>query len=474
MGRTGPRVEIFSLRLVIGGEARLLSGVRFLCLLLALPLTVSAATSRGFNRLLDAVVRIDVREVSFETGVKRFTGGIGSGVILNDDGYILTNAHVASPRAVDLSITLANLERVKATLVGWDHWTDLALLRLDLTDLKRRGLKFSHADLGDSDKMQPGDPVFAVGTPYGLTRTVTRGIISNNRRSFEEGLGSINGYETGLFNTWLQTDAAINPGNSGGPLITENGLVVGINSRSSSGSAESLGFAIPINVAKRVVASLARSGGDGNMGSVTRSYLGLVFGPLQDLEKFYSLKQNTGVLVNSVDPGSPAAKAGLKPSDILLTIDGVAVDGRFPEQLPPILDLIANKTVGATVKLAVKRGDQASEYALVTEKLESRQGEAWAFEKWGLAVRKVSRAYARENQLTDVMGLLVTGVQNGFPAAVAGLGRNDIIIKINNETITTLDQAKKLYDALADKTDSVLIESQFNHQVSLRVLKPKP
>ncbi len=136
--------------------------------------------------------------------------------------------------------------------------------------------------------------------------------------------------------------------------------------------------------------------------------------------------------------------------------------------------MIANKTVGATVKLAVKRGDQASEYALVTEKLESRQGEAWAFEKWGLAVRKVSRAYARENQLTDVMGLLVTGVQNGFPAAVAGLGRNDIIIKINNETITTLDQAKKLYDALADKTDSVLIESQFNHQVSLRVLKPKP
>jgi serine protease Do len=453
---------------------RFLSAVRLLCLLLALPLVATAANSRGFNRLLDAVVRIDVREVSFETGVKRFTGGIGSGVILNDDGYILTNAHVASPRAVDLSITLANLERIKASLVGWDHWTDLALLKLDLTDLKRRGLKFSHADLGDSDKMQPGEPVLAVGTPYGLTRTVTRGIISNNRRSFEDGLGSINGYETGLFNTWLQTDAAINPGNSGGPLVTEDGQVIGINSRSSSGSAESLGFAIPINVAKRVVAALARSGGEGGMGAVTRSYLGLVFGPLQDLEKFYSLKQNTGVLINNVELGSPAAKAGLRAGDILLKLDGVAVDGRFPEQLPPILDLIASKTVGATVKLSVKRGDQTSDYALVTEKLESRQGEAWAFEKWGLAVRKVSRAYARENQLPDAGGLLVTGVQNGFPAAVAGLGRNDVITKINSEVITTLEQAKKLYEELADKPDSVPFESQQNHQVSLRILKPKP
>jgi serine protease Do len=417
------------------------------------------------------VVRIDVREVSFETGVKRYTGGIGSGVVLNGDGFILTNAHVASPRAENINITLANLERVNARLVGWDHWTDLALLQLDLTDLKRRGLKFSHADLGDSEKMQPGDPVYAVGTPYGLTRTVTRGIISNNRRSIE-GLSSINGYETGLFNTWLQTDAAINPGNSGGPLVTEDGRVVGINSRGNDG-AESLGFAIPINVAKRVVAELARSGANGGTGAVTRSYLGLGFGPLQGLEEFYSLKQNTGVLINNVDPGSPAAKAGLKPGDILLTLDGTAVDGRFPEQLPPILDMIASKPVGATVKIAVRRSGLTNEQALVTEKLESRQGEAWAFEKWGLAVRKVSRAYARENQLEDANGLLVTGVQNGFPAAVSGLGRNDVITRINNEPITSLEAAKRLYEALAEKAEPVLIESRFNRQVSNRVLRPK-
>ncbi len=441
--------------------------MRYLCFLfLALPLSASDAVSRGFTRLQDAVVRIDVRDVSFDSGVKRFTGGIGSGVILNDDGLILTNAHVASPRSVDISITLASLERVNAKLVGWDHWTDLALLRLDFGEVKRRGLKFTHADLGDSDRLSPGETVYAVGTPYGLTRTVTRGIISNNRQYLED-LSAIDGYETGSFNTWLQTDAAINPGNSGGPLVTEDGKVIGINARGLNG-ASSLAFAIPINVAKRVVAGLARDG------SITRSYLGLVFGPLQDLEKFYSLKQNTGVLINSVDRGSPAAKAGLLPGDILLALDGAAVDGRFPEQLPPIHDLIASKAVGATVKLAVKRGDQTTAYTLVTEKLESHQSEKWVFESWGLTVSNVSRAYAREHQLADANGLLVIGVQNGLPAAVAGLGRNDIITKINNQPVASLDLAKKLYDGFVEKPAPVLVEGEQDHQLFSHVLKPKP
>jgi len=152
--------------------------------------------SRGFNQLLDAVVRIDVREVAYESGARRIASSIGSGVILSADGLVLTNAHVASPRAVELNITLANLERVGATLVGWDHWTDLALLRIDVADAKRRGLKFATAEFGDSDKLYPGQTVFAVGTPHGLTRTVTRGIISNNNRYFEDSNG-VGGYETG-------------------------------------------------------------------------------------------------------------------------------------------------------------------------------------------------------------------------------------------------------------------------------------
>jgi serine protease Do len=433
-------------------------------LLLSIASTAQAAVSAGFNRLLDAVVRIDVREAAYEDGFRRFTSGVGSGVILSEDGLILTNAHVASPRAVEISITLSSLERVSASLVGWDHWTDLALLRLDMDEVKRRQLAFAHAEFGDSDELLPGQTVFAVGTPHGLTRTVTRGIISNNRRFFQSNSG-VRGYETGLFNTWLQTDAAINPGNSGGPLVDELGQVVGINSRGYMG-ADNLGFAIPANTAKGVVADLS---GDG---SVTRSYIGIVPGALRDLEGFYALELNTGMLINSVDPGSPAARAGLRGGDILLAIDGEKVDGRFPEQLPPIQNLIASKPVGSTLKLSVKRGAQTTEHEIVTEELVSRVGEEWALEKWGLSVRKVSRTFARENQLTDDTGVLVIGVQAGFPAAVAGLSRGDIITKVNQEAILTLDQLKAAHAAFEADPQPVLIEARRNFRVSLYVLKP--
>lgn len=420
--------------------------------------------NRGFNRLLDAVVRIDVREVQFTDGAKRITGGVGSGVIISSDGLILTNAHVVSPRAVEISVTLASLERVGARLVGWDHWTDLALLRIDLAAIKRRGLSFATAEFGDSDGLFVGQTVYAVGTPHGLTRTVTRGIISNNDRYFEDSRG-VNGYETGVFNTWLQTDAAINPGNSGGPLVTEDGKVVGINSRAYIG-ADNLGFAIPAKVARAVAATLVQAG------TVTRSYAGMGFRELRDLEGFYALSANTGVLVANVDVGSPAAKAGLRAGDVVLTLNGRKVDGRFPEQLPPIQQAIANLPVGSTVRLGVKRGEQMVEISAVTEKLESRVGEEWAFEKWGLSVRKVSRAFARENQLPDERGVVVLGVQPGYPAAEAGLARGDIITKVSNKTIDELNQLKALYGAYEAKPEPQLVEAQSNRRISLYVIKP--
>jgi serine protease Do len=433
-------------------------------LLPALVAPAAAAVSPGFNRLLDAVVRIDVREAAYEDGFRRFTSGVGSGVILSEDGLILTNAHVASPRAVEINITLASLERVGASLVGWDHWTDLALLRIDMEEVKRRQLTFTHADFADSDALSPGQTVFAVGTPHGLTRTVTRGIISNNRRFFQSNTG-VRGYETGMFNTWLQTDAAINPGNSGGPLVDEGGQVVGINSRGYMG-ADNLGFAIPANTARAVVEALE---GDGR---VTRSYIGIVPGALRDLEGFFALELNTGMLINSVDPGSPAARAGLRGGDILLAIDGERVDGRFPEQLPPIQNLIASRSVGSTLRLTVKRGAQMTDHEVVTEELVSRVGDEGALEKWGLSVRKVSRTFARENQLTDDTGVLVIGVQAGFPAAVAGLTRGDIITKINQEAITSLEQLKAVHAAFEADPKPVLIEARRNFRVSLYVLKP--
>ena len=420
--------------------------------------------SRGFNELLDAVVRIDVRELAFEAGARRYSASIGSGVILTDDGLILTNAHVVSPRAVEVSVTLANLERISAKLIGWDHWTDLAVLRLDMAEVTRRQWKVLHAEFGDSKELFPGQVVFAVGTPHGLTRTVTRGIVSNNNRYFEDSR-AVNGYETGAFNTWLQTDAAINPGNSGGPLVTEDGKVIGISSRGYMG-ANNLGFAIPSATAKEVMERLVRDG------SITRSYVGLVPRALQDLENFYSLASNNGMLIDSVELGSPASKAGLRGGDIVLAIDGVKVDGRFPEQLPPIQNLIASQPVGARLKFMVKRNAETREFAFETEKLESRVGEEWALEKWGLSVRKVSRAYARENQLDDATGVVVIGVQSGFPADTAGISRGDIITKINQLPVATLEVVKVAHAAYEANPGPTLIEAQRSRRVSLYVLKP--
>ncbi|MFI5335846.1 MAG: trypsin-like peptidase domain-containing protein [Opitutales bacterium] len=436
--------------------------------LVVLSLIASAAfasgVSRGFNRLLDAVVRIDVSEMTLEEGTQSINRGIGSGVIISKDGLILTNAHVASPQAVKIAVTLSNLERVNARLVGWDHWTDLAVLRLDLDEVHRRGLSFANAEFGDSDKLYPGETVYAVGTPYGLSRTVTRGIISNNNRPFSDPNG-LDGYETGFFNNWLQTDAAINPGNSGGPLVTEDGDVIGINSRAYIG-AEGLGFAIPANVARRVADALVHHG------IVTRSYLGIRLRQLQDHEKSYDLAMNTGVLVDQVDTGSPAARAGLRPNDVLLSVNGQKLDGRFEEQLAPILNTIASLPVGSPVQLGVKRGGQNFELGAVTEKLESQMGEEAAFEKWGLSVRKVSRTYARNNQLADATGVLVIGVLPGYPAAQSGVEQGDILTKVAGTAVSSLGNLRDLYHAYEQKPGPVLVEAQRNRRISLYVFKP--
>ncbi len=418
----------------------------------------------GFNRLLNSVARIDVRETTIADGARRFDASIGSGVILSDDGLVLTNAHVVSPRAVEISVTLSSLERVAARLVGWDHWTDLALLRLDMIDVHRRHLSFSHGEFGNSDRLYPGETVFAVGTPFGLNRTVTRGIISNTNRYFEDEHG-VDGYETGSFNTWLQTDAAINPGNSGGPLVTEDGRIVGITSRAYLG-ANNLGFAIPANTARAVVATLVQKG------AIVRSYIGLVPQAIQDLESFYDLAVNTGLLVKSVDPGSPAARAGLQVGDVVIAIDGQPVDGRFPEQLPPIQNAIAARPVGSPIALTVKTAAQVRTVTVVTERLESSVGEAGLLDSWGLSVRQLSRAEARERQLADVHGVIVLGVQPGYPADVAGVQADDILTRINRVPIASLEMIEAAEVTYRRRPTPTLVEAQRDRETVLCILKP--
>jgi len=431
---------------------------------LGVALASSVYAGASFDRLLQAVVRIDVRETSFAGGTTRLVSGVGSGVILSKDGLVLTNAHVVSPQAIDIWITLASLERVRAELLGWDHWTDLALLRLDMEDVKARKLRYSVARFGRSDLLKPGQTVYAVGTPHGLSRTVTKGIISNKERYYRDPSG-IRGYETGFFNTWLQTDAAINPGNSGGPLVDTSGRVVGINTRTYLG-ADNLGFAIPEKTARQVMRALERDG------EVVRSYIGISPGFLQDMEAFYQLEANQGLLINSVDPGSPAAVAGIRASDIVLSIDGKALDGRFPEQIPPIRNLIASYPVGEKISMEVKRGEQTLSIVVETERLESRVGEEWAFEKWGLTVREVSRTFARERQLDSDDGVVVIGTQSAFPADKAGLRRGDVISRINQTDLEGLDDLKEFYDDYETNPEAMLMETLRNRTVSFKVIKP--
>src|SRR6185369_12814145 len=189
---------------------------------------------------------------------------------------------------------------------------------------------FSFASLGESKVIVTGQAVMAVGTPFGLARTMTLGVVSNNERTFYPDRMTIDEYETGDFSNWIQMDTPINPGNSGGPLVDLTGKVIGINTR---GGGQNLNFAIPIDTAKQVVNAILASATEDKKGHVDRSDIGIDLKPLQDLETYYEIDINKGVLINSVDPSSPAAKAGVKTQDILLAINGVPVNVRFPEEV---------------------------------------------------------------------------------------------------------------------------------------------
>lgn len=391
--------------------------------------------------------------------------GIGSGVIMDSDGIILTNSHVVNCYATKIIVTLANLERVPATFIGWDHWTDLALIRLDMQDVKKRALAFSHAKFGNSANLKSGDVVYAVGTPHGFARTVTRGIISNTSRYFE---GTIlnSGYETGNFNTWLQTDAAINPGNSGGPLVLANGDVVGINTRAYTNS-NNLGFAVPSNVARDVLKALAKNA------TVERSYIGITPAPLQDMESFFDLAINRGVLVQNVDTGSPAEAAGIQAGDIILKLGSQNVDGRFPEQLPDIMNKIASMKAGEKVALEIMRGGKIFEKFPVCEKLESRVGREFSLEKWGAGMQEITTVFKREAKIKCDSNLMVVGTRAGYPFDMADIRAGDIILSINRKKISNAKALEEIYAQLCDSKSKILVEVQRDNSILYHVINPQ-
>ncbi|MGN6505561.1 MAG: trypsin-like peptidase domain-containing protein [Tepidisphaeraceae bacterium] len=416
----------------------------------ATPERVTEVTKNVFP----AVVRLDVAQEVYDQGKRTLRRGIGSGVIIDDQGRILTNFHVAG-RAAEIYVTLFNKERVPAKLVGDDHWTDLAVVQMDMNEIKKRNATFTAVQWGSSSSLKVGQDVIAIGTPFGLSRTMTLGIVSNSERTFYPETESIDEYETGEFANWIQMDTPIAPGNSGGPLVDLDGKLVGINTRGIQGQA--LNFAIPIDVAKRVAAELIRTGTDKEKGHVDRADLGLDFKPMQDLETYYAIDINRGVLINSVDRGSPAAKVGLKPQDILLSIDGRPTNVRFPEELAKLRQMIADLGIGKQVKIEALRGGKPVSFTPTTVKLESAVGEEREAKAWGISVRDVTRAYANEEQLDDDQGVVITSLTKGYPADKAELQPGDVIRAVNGKPVVDLDAFMKFFDESNEKKQTKVL-----------------
>jgi serine protease Do len=342
---------------------------------------------------------------------------LGSGVIIDPSGIALTNSHVVE-KATEIEVITLDGSKHKAKVIGNDKKTDLAVLKLD----DGKG-KFSFARLGDSDKMQVGDWVIAVGSPFGLQSTVTAGIISAKARDLKQG----------PFDDFLQTDAAINPGNSGGPLVNMQGEVIGINTAIVAGGA-GIGFAIPSNMARKISTELA------SRGRVTRGWLGIALQPLTpELARSFNAKDTKGVLVSDVVPDSPAAKAGLKPGDILLEFEG-----KKTEEPADLQRAVGLASPGNTAKIKVWRDSAERTVELKIgeapdeREAQQRSGSRAAPSVLGLEVRPITPEIARQLNLRTNEGVIVSRVDEGTSAAEAGIQRGDVIREINRQKVRTL------------------------------------
>ncbi|ANJ68392.1 hypothetical protein A9404_09155 [Halothiobacillus diazotrophicus] len=348
---------------------------------------------------------------------------LGSGFIISADGYILTNAHVVAG-ADKITVKLSDQQEYPAKVIGQDKRTDIALIKIDAKNLPV-------AQIGNSDKIQVGEWVLAIGEPFGLDHTATHGIVSAIGRDLPDE----------SYVPFIQTDAPVNPGNSGGPLIDANGKVIGINSQiyTKSGGYMGISFAIPINVAMNVVDQLKATG------KVTRGYLGVLIQPVtNDLAKSFGLSDTRGALVAQVEPNTPAAKAGLKSGDIITKFNGKVI--KHSGELPIMVGMAP---IGKPASLTVLRDGKEHEMTVVIEKLDKQDMEAAAgtqaaIEKMGLKVSSLTSDDLQ--QLNIKYGVKVDAIKNDSPFASV-LAPGDILLEVNRQPMKSTGDLRKALDA---------------------------
>ena len=384
-------------------------------------------------------VLMEKARAEFQQTQSRRGGGLGSGMIYDSNGLILTNAHVVKG-ADTVTVTLSDGRKFpKARVVGRDERTDIAVVKIDATNLPT-------VKLGDSDQVRSGEWAIAVGNPFGLDHTLTVGVISAiNRNGNQLRLG---GEDTRT--DYLQTDASINPGNSGGPLLDIYGRVIGINNAiySESGGNQGIGFAIPINTARSVSEQLAKNG------KVRRGYLGVSIQNAKDVSAAFGLAPNTeGVLVAAItDPNTPGAKAGLKAGDVIIDFNGQKVT-----ESGELQKAVGNSPVGSQVTLTVLRDGKPVQLKATLEELPDAKSApsdddaapnnggdnsvlqgGTALPIPGLKARDLNPAVARALKIKPTTGIAISEVADDSPAADAGLQPGDVVTKVGQKPVTTV------------------------------------
>lgn len=368
--------------------------------------------------------------------------GLGSGVIVSPDGYILTNNHVVE-KSNDVKVILSDKRQFPGKVIGTDPKTDIAVVQIAATGLPT-------VTLGDSTKLRVGDYAFAIGNPFGVGETATMGIISATGR---------NGLDIEDYEDFIQTDASINPGNSGGALLDARGQLIGINtailSGGGTGGNEGIGFAIPINMAKYVMDQILR------YGKVERGYIGVGIQEVTpDLAKAFHVPPEKGALVGEVQPNSPGAKAGLQRGDVITELDGQPITG--PNDLRLKVGAMAP---AATVHLKVDRAGESKDFTVVLEETPSTKKAATSPSASGgnnvmSGVEVQDLTSDIRNQLgldPDVKGVVVTNVADASAAATAGLQRGDVIEQVNRQPVSSVADYDRLVRENGNKALVLLV-----------------